>query len=115
MTEHSISCRVASLDLMTAKSNSPTTDQMLKALNHSLRRRILRLMDGETRSPGSLAAELGEPLPSISYHVRVLCECDVLRPVRTVPVRGSIQHFYEPNVEATWMRTVLSNSHSEDK
>jgi hypothetical protein len=48
---------------MTAKSKSPTTDQLLRALNHSLRRRILRLMNGETKSPGALAAELGEPLP----------------------------------------------------
>lgn len=97
-----------------AKSKSPTTDQMLKALNHSLRRRILRLMNGETKSPGALAAELGEPLPSVSYHVRVLCECDVLRLVRAQPVRGSMEHFYEPVVELDWARAALSDSRSED-
>jgi DNA-binding transcriptional ArsR family regulator len=100
---------------MTAKSKSPTTDQLLRALNHSLRRRILRLMNGETKSPGALAAELGEPLPSVSYHVRVLCECDVLRLVRAQPVRGSIEHFYHPVVESDWARAALSDSRSEDR
>lgn len=100
---------------MAAKSKSPTTHQLLRALNHSMRRRILRLMNGETKSPGVLAAELGEPLPSVSYHVRVLCECDVLRLVRTAPVRGSMEHFYQPVVESDWAREALSDSRAEDR
>jgi DNA-binding transcriptional ArsR family regulator len=101
--------------LVDAQSQNPTTDQLLRALNHPLRRRILRLMDNETSSPAALAAELGEPLPSVSYHVRVLDKCDVLQLVRAQPVRGSVEHVYRSLVEPKWARTALRDSATEDQ
>ena len=41
-----------------------------KAVLHPIRLRILETLDGEPRSPRSLAAELDEPLPNLSYHVK---------------------------------------------
>jgi len=87
--------------------DSRTTDLLL-ALSHPLRREILRLLaDEEPRSPSELATSLGQPLPSVSYHVRVLAGRGAVRLVRTEPARGSKRHFYLPTIEADWARSVL--------
>lgn len=61
----------------------------------------------EKVSPRELAEALSEPLSNVSYHVRVLVDCDVLRLVGTRPVRGSTQHFYRATVEPEWARAAL--------
>lgn len=89
---------------------SKTTDLLL-ALSHPLRREILRLLaDDRPRSPSELAAILDQPLPTVSYHVRVLATRGAVRLVRTGPSRGSKQHFYLPTVEADWARSVLEGA-----
>ncbi|HEX8751845.1 MAG TPA: helix-turn-helix domain-containing protein [Solirubrobacterales bacterium] len=70
----------------------------MAALRHPLRRTILEeLAGGRTvGSPRELADDLGAPLSNVSYHFRVLAECDAIDLVRTRQVRGSVQHFYRP-------------------
>ncbi|HYH53363.1 MAG TPA: helix-turn-helix domain-containing protein [Solirubrobacterales bacterium] len=81
---------------------------LLVALRHPLRRRILREMaTAEEISPRQLSDALGEPLSKVSYHVRVLAEGAVITLVRTKPARGSVQHFYRSAVDANWARQVL--------
>lgn len=81
---------------------------LLVALRHPLRRRILREMAGaEAISPRQLSDALGQPLSNVSYHVRVLAECAVINLVRTTPTRGSVQHFYRSTMDAPWARQVL--------
>ena len=93
--------------VMTTPDRSEDTD-LLAALRHPLRRRILRLMaDGETVSPRELAAALRAPLSNVSYHVRVLAERSALTLVETRPSRGSVQHFYRSAVEAPWAQQIL--------
>lgn len=85
-----------------------TTDDLLTALGHPLRRRILREMSTRERSsPRELAETLSEPLSNVSYHVRVLAGCDALELVGTRAVRGSTQHFYRATVEPEWARSAL--------
>jgi DNA-binding transcriptional ArsR family regulator len=92
---------------MTALDRSDDND-LLVALRHPLRRRILRAMAGEEAiSPRQLAAELHQPLSNVSYHVRVLADCSAVTLVDTTPVRGSMQHFYRPAIEAPWAKAVL--------
>lgn len=72
---------------------------VLMALRHPLRRRILRHLSAPEHSPLSpreVAEELQQPLWNVSYHVRVLRNCEAVTLVRTKPVRGSVQHFYAP-------------------
>lgn len=74
-------------------------EKLLVALRHPMRREMLERVvqqDGPV-SPKELAGHLGMPLSNVSYHARVLVECDVLDLVDTKPRRGSIQHFYEPS------------------
>lgn len=84
--------------------------ELLVALRHELRRRILRTMfdeEAETISPRRLARILKEPLSNVSYHVRVLADCGAVELADTEPVRGSMQHFYSPTVEEPWALAVL--------
>jgi DNA-binding transcriptional ArsR family regulator len=93
---------------MAARSSSKSND-LFTALGHPLRRRILRTMIAGKRetSPRQLSSGLGEPLSALSYHVRVLAECEAIVLVRTSQVRGSTQHFYRARIKARWARTAL--------
>ena len=92
---------------MTSLDRSADND-LLPALRHPMRRRILRRMDDEVAiSPRELSRLLHEPLSNVSYHVRVLAECGAVVLAATKPVRGSMQHFYRLNVEVDWVRSAL--------
>jgi DNA-binding transcriptional ArsR family regulator len=97
---------------MTPTDRSDETN-LLRALRHPLRRRILRrLADGETASPRELSADLRQPLGNVSYHVRVLAECGAVALVKARPVRGSVEHFYRSTVKAPWALQVLRQGES---
>jgi DNA-binding transcriptional ArsR family regulator len=90
--------------------------ETLIALRHELRRRILRTMFEEEApiSPRRLADALHEPLSNVSYHVRVLVDCDAVTLVYKEPVRGSMEHFYSPSVEQPWALAVLGVRAEDD-
>jgi DNA-binding transcriptional ArsR family regulator len=94
--------------------NRSDDNNLLAALRHPLRRQILRLMASEEAiSPRELSGLLEQPLSNVSYHVRVLADCDAVALVRTVPVRGSMQHFYRTAVDAPWARQILGLGEAE--
>jgi len=100
---------------MTSLDRSDDND-LLTALRHPLRRRILRRMDDqEAISPRELSRQLHEPLSNVSYHVRVLVDCSAVTLVDTQPVRGSMKHFYCSAIDAPWARQVLGISEAEDE
>lgn len=72
------------------------SDAQMKALRHPLRRELMKVVLGTegTISPRELASRVFQPLSNVSYHVRVLADCNAVKLVRTRPVRGSMQHFY---------------------
>jgi DNA-binding transcriptional ArsR family regulator len=97
-----------------APSDRPNDNDLLAALRHPLRRRILRLMaDGEAVSPRELSSALRQPLSNVSYHVRVLADYGAVTLVRTTPTHGSVQHFYCAALEAPWAREILRLGESE--
>lgn len=89
--------------------SKPKANDLFNALGHTVRRRILREMLGaqEEASPRELAGKLSQQLSALSYHVRVLDECDAVELVRTERVRGSTQHFYRVIVKADWALAAL--------
>jgi DNA-binding transcriptional ArsR family regulator len=94
---------------------------LLHALNHSARRRILRSMapleGAGPVSPVEAAASLEMPLTTVSYHFRVLAATGAVDEVDRRPVRGTIQHFYEPSDSlraAPWVRGVLADTAAAD-
>jgi DNA-binding transcriptional ArsR family regulator len=113
MQTKSFLCSILPTEMTTADRSDD--DDLLVALRHPLRRRILRAMSGEDAlSPRELAATLRAPLSNVAYHVRVLADCAAVVLVRTQPVRGSMQHFYLPAVEAPWARQILDLGERED-
>jgi DNA-binding transcriptional ArsR family regulator len=100
---------------MGAPKHSDDHDLLL-ALQHALRRRILRQMLGEEEiSPRDIATALDLPLSNVSYHIRVLADCAAVSLVRTEQVRGSLQHFYTTSLDAPWARQVLGLTENEDE
>jgi hypothetical protein len=78
----------------------------IKAIDHPLRRCILRAFsnEGERLSPieisrGLVARELTAPLGSVAYQVRVLHRLSAVKPTGERRVRGAVQRFYESTIE----------------
>ncbi len=80
-----------------AQPDTPTVAALVQALVHPLRREILRALHEaeEARSPRELSLALDCPLSSVSYHVGLLAESNVL--VRT-HARDSTEHYYASTV-----------------
>jgi DNA-binding transcriptional ArsR family regulator len=71
--------------------NDPKT---VKALAHPLRAKLLAMLDRREASPSQLANEIGEPLGTVSYHVRTLHDLGLLRLVGEKRQRGAVEHYY---------------------
>ena len=90
---------------------------LLHALRHPVRREILTLLADPRRgpmSPRELSGELGKPIPTTSYHARVLLECDAVEIVDERPVRGTLAHYYAFAVTEPWALQALGVAPEED-
>jgi DNA-binding transcriptional ArsR family regulator len=72
--------------------------ELLEALRHPLRRRLLRrfLESTEMLSPKELAGLEKQSLSLVSYHVRELVRLGAIEIAGHRQVRGALQHFYLP-------------------
>lgn len=77
-----------------AKDAHELESNIVKALSHPLRMRILTRLNEGVASPNEMAKEFDESLPLVSYHVRILRELECIELVRTTPRRGAIEHHY---------------------
>lgn len=75
------------------------TAEMLKALGHPVRVRILTRMNTPKRrlSPRGFCEETGLDLSKVSYHFRALAQAGLITEVDRIPVRGSMKHVYVAN------------------
>jgi DNA-binding transcriptional ArsR family regulator len=70
--------------------------RLAKALSHPIRAQALALIaGGSATSPKQLADRLGEDLPGIAYHVRVLNRLGCVELTETRQRRGAVEHFYK--------------------
>ena len=76
-------------------SRAATTSDVFNAVAESRRRDILSFLVSQERSVGDIVAKLGLEQPSVSKHLRVLRDVDLVR-VR----RDGRQMLYQTNVEA---------------
>src|SRR4051812_12388822 len=68
---------------------------MARTVSHPLRSKLFRALQKRRASPRELSDEFGVPLANISYHIHTLVDLGVVRLVRRVPRRGTIEHYYE--------------------
>jgi DNA-binding transcriptional ArsR family regulator len=77
-----------------SRDRQPIDQNLVRALAHPMRVRILEALQGRTASPTALAREFDESLGVVSYHANTLLEVECIEQVRTRPKRGTIEHFY---------------------
>ncbi|HEV2790227.1 MAG TPA: helix-turn-helix domain-containing protein [Solirubrobacterales bacterium] len=85
---------------------------MITAVCHPLRRRILRAYLDESlecASAGELAKAMDQGVGQVSYHLKTLARCDVLRLVRSETAREGegASYGWALDVEADWLRVLL--------
>ena len=102
---------------MPPESRAPdgdTIDQnLVRALSHPMRVRILEALQGRTASPTELARRFGESLGVVSYHANALLDVECIEQVGTRPKRGTIEHFYTARARSfighqDWRKAPLS-------
>lgn len=94
-----------------AGKESDLDQAVMRALQHPLRRELLKLViDRKEISPVEASKELDEILSNVSYHMTQLAKGGAVLLNGTDQNRGAIVHFYVPNPEVTslpWVREVL--------
>jgi hypothetical protein len=97
---------------------SPDPPQLLAALNHVLRRRILRTFDSHEQLIGSpqLVQALNCPLSEVTYHAAILVKSGALEVTETRNVHGVRERSYRLTVagQAEWVQAVLEASQESD-
>jgi len=75
--------------------------QMILAIAHPLRRRMLRMIvkQGEPLSPTQMAKEFDLPVGTITYHAKVLWHFEAVEPIRGPRAPGAAEHRYEATIE----------------
>jgi DNA-binding transcriptional ArsR family regulator len=94
------------------------TPALLEALNHPVRRQLLRLLHERraAQSPLEMSHDIALGLAHVSYHVRILSDLHVVRLTRTRPVRGSTQHFYLSRVlKNELVDAILRSTEKDDR
>jgi DNA-binding transcriptional ArsR family regulator len=94
--------------------------ELISALNHPVRRRILRAYTspgGAELSASNLAGAMGLRLANVVYHLRILTDLGVLTQTRWEPVRGAREVFYAVDVDGheDCMRQVLDDCRDGDE
>jgi DNA-binding transcriptional ArsR family regulator len=68
--------------------------RVVRAMGHPVRVQALVILNERVASPNEIAKELGESVGHVSYHIKVLKECECIELVDTAPRRGAMEHYY---------------------
>jgi DNA-binding transcriptional ArsR family regulator len=74
--------------------------RVVKALGHPVRVEALTILNERIASPNEISKELGQSVGHVSYHIKVLKECECIELVDTAPRRGAMEHFYRATARA---------------
>lgn len=90
----------------------PSSSELISAVGHPLRRRILHAyLDGpfERASARELAGALDQRVGKVAYHLKALAQSEILRPVQGGDGKETQEDHYgwALDVEAVWLRLVL--------
>ena len=70
------------------------SERLVKAVSHPIRLKAFTILGERPASPKEIAAEIGEELGHVAYHVRELDKLGFIELVKTAPRRGATEHFY---------------------
>lgn len=106
--------------------------RLVRALGHPVRVYALSILNERVASPNEISKELGESVGHVSYHIKVLKECECIELVDTAPRRGAMEHYYRatdraflkpeewsslpdsirPGLSASGLKTILNDAAS---
>jgi DNA-binding transcriptional ArsR family regulator len=106
--------------------------RLVRALGHQVRVYALAILNERVASPNEISKELGESVGHVSYHIKVLKECECIELVDTAPRRGAMEHYYRatdraflnaeewaslpdsirPGLSASGLRTIIDDASS---
>jgi DNA-binding transcriptional ArsR family regulator len=89
----------------------PTASELIHAVNHPLRRRILfAYLDGsvDCASTQELAVATDQQVSQVAYHLKILAKGDIMRPVEQGDGGPGSGDGWALGVEAEWLRLVLA-------
>src|SRR6187200_1324408 len=93
----------------------PSTSELISAVRHPTRRRILRTYLDQPLdcvSARQLAPTIDQRVGQVDYHLKTLARCEILRLVRSEGGREG-DYGWALDVEAEWLRLVLDVLQSE--
>lgn len=92
-------------------------DRVAAAMSHPTRLRAMNVFWEREASPREIAAELGEPINNVTYHVKQLLELGCIELVAERPARGGrvVEHFYKAVSSSTFWDAELEQLGSEEK
>jgi DNA-binding transcriptional ArsR family regulator len=78
--------------------------RLAAAVAHPTRMHAMTILVDREASPKELAAEIGEPINNVTYHVKQLVKLGCVELVRTAPAKGGrvVEHFYRATSN-TWI------------
>lgn len=82
------------------REDDELSQQVVQAMAHPLRIRILRILTQKIASPKEIAKATGEAPGNVAYHARVLLDLDCTELVKTASRRGAREHFYRAKPDA---------------
>jgi DNA-binding transcriptional ArsR family regulator len=90
----------------------PSSSELISAVGHPLRRRILHAyIDGslECASTTEVARVLDRQVEQVAYHLKALAKSEILRPVRVGVGKAAphARHGWSLDVEAVWLGLLL--------
>lgn len=89
----------------------PSSSELITAISHPTRRRILRAFVEAPLGPtstGELADTIEQPVAQVGYHLKTLARCEVLRPSRGGEGGGEARRYgWALDLEPDWLRVVL--------
>jgi len=74
--------------------------RLVKALGHPVRAQALAILNERVASPNEIAQEVGQSVGHVSYHVKVLKDCECVELVDTAQRRGAVEHYYRATARA---------------
>lgn len=92
-------------------------DRVLAAISHPTRMRAMNVLWEREASPREIAAEIGEPLNNVTYHVNQLVDLEWIELVAQRPARGGrvVEHFYRAVTNSRFDDTELDRLGTEEK
>jgi DNA-binding transcriptional ArsR family regulator len=81
-------------DAKTSRHRGTVDQRLVRAMGHPVRLQALVILNERVASPNEISKELGQSVGHVSYHIKVLKECECIELVDTAPRRGAMEHYY---------------------